>query len=384
MQTDDTAQSGKPPRAPLYAKIALLLFALSLVALTAAGWLWYHGGDDAFRRGYTPLTAEWQIKGAWIAHPIIGKMLRCDVSVSDTNELGRPFAYKAVRIEPGGGCFRDDGVNGEVFAVAVGDSFTFGHKVALEKAWTELLESSLKMDVVNMGLSGGSPSQALRIFEIYGAPLNPKVVIFTTFVNDWLDEACFQAWWAQRQVLGGQVDYPQSDAIYNAVRQNAYRLPDDWRQPPLGGSADCDIDGESYRFDGAAYAEQDTRSPTIDKGRRQSEKAIVELRNRANQIGARLIVVAIPAKEYVYHDRVIKIIPYAVDMPADTFCTMTADWCRKNGIECIDMLPVLRKRVAAGEKPYFPRDGHLREEGNAMLAEEVGRVLAADKLTSQK
>lgn len=384
MQTDDTAQSGKPQRAPLYAKIALLLFALSTVTLLAAAWLWYHGGEDAFRRGYTPLTAEWQIKGAWIAHPIIGKMLRCDVSVSDTNELGRPFGYKAVKIEPGGGCFRDDGVSGEVFAVAVGDSFTFGHKVALEKAWTELLESSLKMDVVNMGLSGGSPSQALRIFETYGAPLNPKVVIFTTFVNDWLDEACFQAWWAQRQMLGGQVDFPQSDAIYNSVRQNAYRLPDDWQQPPLGGSADCDIDGESYRFDGAAYAEQDTRSPTIDEGRRQSEKAIVELRNRANRTGARLIVVAIPAKEYVYHDRVIKVIPYAVDMPSDTFCTMTADWCRKNGIECIDMLPILQKRVAAGEKPYFPRDGHFREEGNAMLAEEVGRVLAADKLTSQK
>lgn len=130
-----------------------------------------------------------------------------------------------------------------------------------------------------MGLSGGSPSQALRIFEIFGTPQKPKVVIYTTFVNDWLDEACFQAWWAQRQVLGGQVDYPHSDAVYNAVRQNAYRLPDDWRQPPLGGSADCDIGGESYRFDGAPMRSRTRAVPPLTRAggkvkRRSSSFAI--------------------------------------------------------------------------------------------------------------
>lgn len=384
MPTDDEGIPVRIPAAPRYATIALLLFALSILALALTGWLWFNGAEDAFRRGYSPITAEWQAEGAWTAHPYIGKMLRCDVSVSDKNELGRSYSYKAVKIGPEQGCFRDDGIQGDVFAVAIGDSFTFGHKVALEKVWTELLEKKLGKDVVNMGLSGGSPSQALRNFEVFGAALKPKVVIFTTFVNDWLDEACFQAWWTQRQLLGGQVDFPRSNAIEKGVRQNAFRLPDDWRQPPLGGSVDCDINGESYRFDGAAFADQDTRSPTIAEGKRQSEKAILEMRDRTSKTGARFIVIVLPAKEYVYYDRVSRIIPYAAKLSPDSFCTETADWCSRNKIECVNMLPILRKFAEKGEKPYFPRDGHLREEGNALLAEEIQQVLTNDDVITNQ
>lgn len=371
MQTDDASNTAPRSSPPLLAKLSLLVFSVSIVLLALSVWLWYHGGEDAFRRGYSPLTAEWQGKGAWIAHPVVGKILRCDVDATDTNELGMPFSYKAVKIGPPEGCFRDDGIDGEVFAVAVGDSFTFGHKVALENVWTELLEKELGADVVNMGLSGGAPSQAQRNFELFGKPLKPKVVIFTTFVNDWLDEACFQAWWSQRQILGGQVDYPRSEAIYDAVRENAYRLPEAWQQPALGGSVDCKIDGETYQFDASAYAAQDTRSPTIAEGQRNSAKAMALLRDICAEIGANLIVVIIPAKEFVYHDRASRILPYAADRPADTFCNETADWCKRNGVAHLDMLPILRKRVADGAKPYFPRDGHFREEGNRDLTTEI-------------
>ena len=385
MQTDDLPQTSPRPSRPPFAKLSLFVLSISVILFALSAWLWFHGGaQDAFRRGYSPLTTEWQGKGAWIAHPIVGKTLRCDVDATDTNELGKPFSYKAVKVGPTEGCFRDDGIDGEIFAVAVGDSFTFGHKVALENVWTELLEKELGTDVVNMGLSGGAPSQALRNVETFGLPLKPKVVIFTTFVNDWLDEACFQAWWSQRQILGGQVDYPRSDAIYDAVRENAYRLPEVWLQPALGGSVTCEIDGETYQFDASAYAAQDTRSPTIAEGQRDSEKAIVLLRDKCVEIGAKLIVVIIPAKEFVYHARVSRILSYAAVQPANTFCSETADWCRKNGITCLDMLPILTKRVADGARPYFPRDGHFREEGNAILAQELGVVLKNAELLPRK
>lgn len=364
-------------RVPTYARLALLLFGLSVVLVGFSAWVWLGTeAANAYRRGPSPLTAEWQAdgEGAWIADPYIGKKLRCDVDATDANELGRSFNYRAVRIGLDA-CFRDDGISGPVFAVAVGDSFTFGHKVALEDVWTERLEKSLGAEVVNMGLSGGAPTQYLRNFERHGAALKPRLVIMTLFVNDWLDDAMFHAWWEARQSLGQQVDFPRSNAVYDAIRKNAYRLPPDWALPPLGSSVDCEIDGELYQFDASAYAAQDPRSPTIDVGKRHTEQAIIGLRDAATLEEAGLVVVVIPAKEHVYHDRVTKLIPYAREMPADTFCREISDWCRANDIPCLDMLPVLRRDVAAGGRPYFPRDGHFREEGNHQLARELDRFL---------
>ncbi|RIK65904.1 MAG: hypothetical protein DCC65_11525 [Planctomycetota bacterium] len=361
---------------PAYLKFALILFGLSVSLTGFAAWVWLRsGGQEAFRRGYAPLTAEWQSEGAWTADSYVGKTLRCDVNVVDTNELGRPYTYKAAPVGRNGVCFRDHPTRMPVYAVAVGDSFTFGHKVDFEKVWTERLEKAVGADVVNLGLSGGAPTQYLRNFEVHGALLKPRVVLMTTFVNDWLDEPCFQAWWMLRQALGAQVDFPRSNAIYDAVRKNGYRLPDYWQQPDLGGSVDVEIDGEQYQFDASAYAAQDTRSPTIEMGRRAEEQAIVALKEKTAATGATLVVVVIPAKEYVYHDRVSAAIPYARNMRPDVFCEAIADWCRKNDIACLNMLPVLTARVAAGDKPYFPRDGHLREEGNALLAEEIEKFL---------
>lgn len=368
-------------RPPLYAKMALGLLSVSLVLAVFSAWVWLRpDGELQYRRGYSPLTAEWKMDHDWIADPYIGKTLRCDLNMTAKNELGRSYTYRAEPIGAGGACFRDHPVHGPVFAVAVGDSFVFGHQVALEAAWTERLEKAVGLDVVNLGISDSGPSQYVRVFEIHGRPFQPRVVILVTFVNDWLDEACFQAWWDLRQKLGSQVDFPRSKAVYEAVRKNAYRLPPDWHNPMLGGSEGRTINGERYLFDASAYAAQDPRSPTIAEGKASEEKRIVELRDRVAGSGARLIVVAIPAKEFVYHEDVKAILPYAREMAPDIFCREIAAWCGTNGILCLDMLPVFRRHVALGEHPYFPIDGHLREEGNQILADELYRVLSENQL----
>lgn len=365
------------PGAPISARLLLTLFTLSLVFAGFSAWVWLSADTAAlYRRGYTPLTAEWQTdgEGAWVADPYIGKKLRCDLDARESNELGREFTYRAVAISPDA-CFRDDGINGPVFAVAVGDSFTFGHKVALEDVWTERLEKAIGADVVNLGLSGGAPTQYLRNYVRHGAPLKPRLVIMTLFVNDWLDDAMFHAWWQTRQTYGEQVDFPRSNAIYEGIRKNAYRLPPDWAQPALGGGIDLEIEGETYHFDASAYAAQDPRSPTIAEGKRRTEQAIIDLRAAAVADGATLVCVVIPAKEHVYHDRLMSVLPYARELPADTFCREITEWCRKHDIACLDMLPILRRDVAAGGRPYFPRDGHFREQGNHLLARELERCL---------
>jgi acetyltransferase AlgX (SGNH hydrolase-like protein) len=361
-------------RGPIYARLALALVSVAVVLFGFSAWVWFQSSDEGeYRRGYSPLTAEWQNDDAWVADPYIGKTMRPGVVVGFTNELGHPFAYKAEPIGANGVCFRDNPTKTPVWALAVGDSFVFGHKVALENAWTERLEAAIGRDVVNLGLSGGAPTQYLRNFEVHGAPLRPRVVIMVTFVNDWIDEACFQTWWAARQTLGSQIDFPRSNAIFESVRKNAYRLPPDWKHPPLGGTVECEIDGENYLFDASAYAAQDTRSTILAEGKASAERAIVALRDAASRIGAKLIVVTIPAKTFVYHNQAAALLPYVRKMPSDTFCNEVASWCKKNEIICLDMLPIFRERAAAGQKPFFPRDSHLREEGNQILADEIYR-----------
>lgn len=356
-------------RPPAYARIALILFGLSLAFCVFSAWAWLSGRTQAFHRGYSPFTAEWKTHQLWIGDPYIGRVFRCDVDERGENELGRPYAYFARPIGESGLCFRSGAVDGPVFAVAVGDSFTFGHQVEFSSVWTEQLGRAINRGVVNLGVAMSSPTQYLRVFERVGAPLKPKVVIMTTYVNDWLDEACVQAWWSLRQTLGEQVDFPRSEAISETIRKNAYRVPPHWNLPPLDAVVSCDIGGQIYYFDASAFAAQDTLSPTIAAGRRSSEGAILALRDAVRGIGARFLVVVIPAKEQVYHEHVARLIPYARAAPQDVFCAATAEWCRKHDIDVIDMLPILRARAAAGEHPYFPRDGHFREEGNALLAE---------------
>lgn len=387
MMHDTTEASERAPhtsvahRGPLYARLALGLVSMSLVLFGFSAWVWLRPeGDDEYRRGYSSLTAEWRSDDYWVADPYIGRTMRCGVVTAQTNELGRAFIYKSEPIGAEGACFRDHPLDGPVFAVAVGDSFVFGHKVALEAVWTERLEAAIGRNVLNLGISASAPTQYLRCFEIHGASHRPHVVIMATFVNDWIDEACFQAWWAARQTLGPQIDFPRSNAIFEAVRKNAYRLPPDWQHPPLGGTAECEINGEVYVFDADAYAAQDTRSTILAEGKASAERSIVALRDATVGIGAKLIVVTIPAKAFVYHDRAAALLPYARKMPSDTFCNEVASWCKKNEIICLDMLPVFRERAAAGERPFFPRDSHLREEGNQILADEIYRVMKENGL----
>ncbi len=72
--------------------------------------------------------------------------------------------------------------------VLLGDSCTFGHRVAVEDTFAELLERELGgpdvVDVVNLGVPGYSSYQALRLCEKLALDLDPSIVVFATNFND--------------------------------------------------------------------------------------------------------------------------------------------------------------------------------------------------------
>lgn len=83
---------------------------------------------------------------------------------------------------------------GTLRVVALGDSHTFGWGVRDEECYARLLEGALnrlagpdrKVEVVNLGIPGINAVQESRVFERYGEPLDPDLVMIQFELNDTL------------------------------------------------------------------------------------------------------------------------------------------------------------------------------------------------------
>jgi lysophospholipase L1-like esterase len=73
--------------------------------------------------------------------------------------------------------------------VAIGDSFTFGWGVAIEKSWPKVLEANLEqhgfsVEVANLGFPGGAPADYAAIAEKAVPMLQPDLVIVGVLQGD--------------------------------------------------------------------------------------------------------------------------------------------------------------------------------------------------------
>ncbi|MGH7887128.1 MAG: SGNH/GDSL hydrolase family protein, partial [Candidatus Binatia bacterium] len=80
--------------------------------------------------------------------------------------------------------FRGGSSGGPAWAVAVGDSFTFGVGVEQEDTWVYLLAKALSREIVNLGIPAQGPPQYTRVLKRYGLPMRPKVVFYGFYFND--------------------------------------------------------------------------------------------------------------------------------------------------------------------------------------------------------
>ncbi len=350
-----------------------------------AAWLyWDRTEEPIYNRGHTPLTHETNLGKIWLADREVEHMLAPNVDASLTNEEGEPVNYRSVPV--GSAYFRDDGVQPPVFAVAVGDSFTFGHEMPLKDCWVEKTESLLKADVVNLGVTNifGS-TQIQRTLERHGLPLKPKLVIWAAFVNDWYEDTLFHSWELIAPPLKGQIDFPRSRSVYDAMRRHIYKSPPTEpnglaREPPLDAIVVYTEGALKLTFDATSYAAQNLDIPAISNGWATSQTAMLRAAKAARDAGAEMIVMTIPAKESVYHSRAREVLAYAKVRPDDVFCATIESFCRENNIRCLNLLPVLRPRADAGDQLYFGRDGHFNRLGNAVVAEALVEFLKAEEL----
>ena len=321
------------------------------------------------------------------------------------------------------------------FAVAIGDSQTYGDEVVREEAWPQRLAALSGLSVYNMALGGYGPVEYERLFP-EAEELSPRVVLVGLYAGNDFADAYLSAYpralapelqsddpelVARCAALDAQSDLKDAwertgDARkgrrFGAPARWLEEIADDSRVLALVRAARARLGPPARRDDfgaddfeklrrraeraghdlllpfamgplstvftpAARLAVIDTSDARVEEGLRIAEDSILRM---AEQCAGRcrVAVVGIPSKELVFAERVHasgEAIPRAF---AELALRETLLWERVRrgladaGIPLVDPLPRLRALLAKGVNPYRSDwNGHPDAAGNQAIAEAV-------------
>ncbi len=257
--------------------------------------------------------------------------------------------------------------------VIVGDSMAFGYGASDGQDWVSLLRARFpERAIVNLGLIGSGPLQQLPLFERFGRPLAPRLVVQVVFAgNDIYDDQIFARW----QASGKTRSFRQyrmegegslADRLWNiGGRTHLFWLAIDIvkaiRQSGRGRSLTLD-NGQQLRLvlPARGYPEPAALEQTV--------AAIAELRGRVESTGARFLALLMPSKEEVY----LPLLGEQAPSPS----AAVHERLLQLGIDVFDLSEPLRARASRrGPALFFEIDGHPNVVGQALIAELVAARL---------
>jgi len=270
--------------------------------------------------------------------------------------------------------------------LAIGDSFTFGVGVEARDAFPEVLERELDRawpgawTVRNGGVGGYGPLRSASHLFGSQADWEPDVVIHALYVGNDLEDPHPDTFREDPVVHNGRMVTPgrhpllrlrlalrTRSHLYAFVRQHAYGL-----------YVASGLARRSQYLDPMGLAEWPARveSESWPAGR----DAMVAIRDWCREHGARYVVVLVPTRWQVddaawtdYREA------WGSDRAFDrdhAQRVVTAELAAA-GVDVLDLLPLLREAVAAGERPYFRHDTHWTARGHALAAEAIRADLEA-------
>lgn len=317
---------------------------------------------------------------------------RCDDAVYPTwsNELG---------------CF-DKPYNGEKrYILLAGDSFTWGF-APFEDKYGTVLENYLGMRVLKCGVTGyGTKQELLKIRKVLAKVENrPQLIIVGYYIeNDYSDDWHFPRYTVVEGCLVDKtmivdlsfhkkdVTVPPEEVKKKLLRWNGggarcwlykhsiiYNMflnsnvldrlaskigP---RKSDLPQSAKLPPDDEWIPM----YYEKD-KYPWLEEAWQEHLRTIKEVKYLSDRVGARLLIVLIPAKEQVY-----PFLRNDVQKSHDLGKINAAlhEFCDREKIECLDLLPAFRryakqtprKYMGAKDDLYWRLDPHWNAKGNRL------------------
>jgi hypothetical protein len=322
--------------------------------------------------------------------------------------------------------------------VALGDSQTWGTGVEADEAWPRVLERRTGLPVYSLAFGGYGPAHSLELWDDAVA-LKPDLIIEAFYAgNDLYDAFSFVHVQGRRSdlasrdgktlaaiaaaqsvdtlvqrvartsalspsraligVVGGGSDAPplmwERTAVYGLVRRVLHEAG--WAAAPRLPASDLEALEEAKelaRRCGRVAERDDTltlltpdyrlvaldlEDPRIREGLRISLRAIGRMRQQATALGTGFLILMLPTKERVFHDFVPEPSPALrrlIENEEQLWSEVKLSLDRQ-GIDHLDLLPVLRAELDAGRQPYpASRDGHPTASGHEAIAGAVAEVL---------
>jgi lysophospholipase L1-like esterase len=284
--------------------------------------------------------------------------------------------------------------------MACGDSFTFG-AVARDEVYPKVLERRLAdafpgrvIEVINAGVPCYNTDQELRHFEKFGAPFEPDLVLLGFFVGndvnenaetmfmrvvdgelaqEWFKPSALDRWLARSHLY--RILRRRSLSAHRAGVARVGPLLASLGPPPF---TDRYLEVEKERLPVCLAGRPPRR---IRDGWARTEELLREFRDVVRGGGADLLVLLVP-DEFQVSAALFKAIIEAKGLQASSYDLdlpqrRLRDFCEREGIDVVDVLPVFRERTERGEVLYVPEDTHWNEAGNRLAAEELLEPVAA-------
>jgi lysophospholipase L1-like esterase len=262
--------------------------------------------------------------------------------------------------------------------VTLGDSVTFGYGVEDGEAWPALLAQAFpQLHVINLGLIGASPEQYVRVYETFGLPLRPKLVVVGFLAsNDFLDNMLFHQW-VQAGAHGNYLvwrDFDRHGPVKSFLLRHSYLIAlllqtrdvyqSWWGSEPrllaLGPTARVQLRPSVFR----AWAQNATPE---NRGFQAVVRALARLHALTTAQGAQILIVLQPAKEQVYLPMLGEAVP---DLSTPFRAALAA-----HGLPSIDLFPAFWHHAAAREALFFETDSHPNRQGYRLIAQEIAAYL---------
>lgn len=265
--------------------------------------------------------------------------------------------------------FRGGSLGGPAWGVAVGDSFTFGVGVDLEKAWPHLIAKSLGREVLNLGIPSQGPAQYTRVLKRYALPMRPRVVFYGFYYNDL--QASKRFYRLKRSIFPVSRYLRQYSLTYNLVQE--HRGSSANQEKALEGDAGgVNLTPESIAKSLARQYNKFAQRWEL------TERELKEAINACNKANVRLIILYLPSRGQVYWDLLTKGENFPTALQIDKLPTTLMKFCEAQRLACLDLTGPLKSEARQGKQLYFPMDGHFNEEGNRVVADAIQKFLATE------
>ncbi|GAX45369.1 hypothetical protein NIES4075_63900 [Tolypothrix sp. NIES-4075] len=254
----------------------------------------------------------------------------------------------------------------------IGDSFTWGQWVDLEKTFPRLVESALNESVINLSAPGYSFAQYEILFDDWIVKYKPNIVALCIFANDLINYSPDIGKYIYNSIKArGFLPWYEKSFLYQFILKNNKKGSQISVRNRISKKAKNGLNlfNLSLLKSGGAAADKDyLTSGAVEK----VEAALSRIIDLSQKNNVKLFVFLIPSKESANITDYVQIFPDSVALLKieEIGYQRLCDLAESKEVTCVNITEVFRKN-SVQEKLYFDIDGHWNSAGHKLGAKVI-------------